>query len=235
MEKKNNFTSLNKVDDRWKKHNNILDKIPSESLSFLKNPYFSKIITMPLKKNTKMCRRELKILLNHFKDLRNVNVLEVGAGFGNFCRVFCKKIKVSSYTILDTSIMLKFAKTFLSHHRVNCVNYVGIDKFKTLFDMKFNLFISITCMSETPKDYRTSLLNNIFPNCDRIFMIEADKRAHPKLNGGHFNEWFEKTIRQYFSRVKIEEIPYEICYQKHSHIFTGEKLTNKMNSQNYEK
>ncbi len=218
-----NSANFKFVDDRWRKHNKQLQKIPSDSLIFLKNPYFAKIITMPLKKNTRMCKQEVNMILKYFKDLKNINVLEIGAGFGNFCRVLCKKIRVSSYTILDTKTMLKFTKTFLRHYKVNQVNFIDINKFETIYEEKFDLFISISCLSETPKNYRTLLLDKILPNCEKLFVIEADKRAHPGLNGGYFNEWLEKTIKTYFAKVKIEEIPYRICYQRYSHVTLGEK------------
>ncbi len=216
------FTDIEKLDDRWKNHDVNLKNISSDTIDFLNNPYFGIFVRMPLKTNTKMSKNEVKVLVKQFPKMKDISVLEVGAGFGNFCRILSKKVKVSKYTILDTNTMLRFSKTFLMYYNIEC-NFVSTNNFEMIFDEKFDLFISNICLSETPREYREVLLNNVLPNCARLYIINADKRAHPTLDGGHFNEWLEDTIRKYFKRVIIKPIPYNICYQKYCNLYIGEK------------
>ena len=213
---------MEKLDDRWKEHDINIKNIASDTIDFLNNPYFGIFVKMPLKKNTKMSKNEVKVLLKQFPKLKDIRVLEVGAGFGNFCRILSKKVKVSKYTILDISSMLRFSKTFLKHHNIKC-NFVSIDDFEMLFDENFDLFVSNICLSETPREYRETFLNGVLPNCARLYIINADKRAHPDLDGGYFNAWLEETIRKFFNRVVIKPISYNICFQKYCNLYIGEK------------
>lgn len=191
-------------------------------MNFLNNKIFYKFITLPLSKNTKACQNEIELMLKFFPNLSDIDVLEVGAGFGNFCRVLNSTIKIKSYTILDTESMQRFAKTFLRHFNIN-VTFVTTMEFKSLFSRKFDIFISNTCLSETPFSYRKDLLSNVLPYYKKIFVIDADRRAHPYLDKGKFNIWLEKTIKKHFSKVQIKRIPYKTCFQKFTLLYIGEK------------
>lgn len=199
------------VDERWAKHNKKLNSI-SNDISFLKHPYFKRFIIMPLKRNTEMCLREIDILLNNFNFNDKINVLEVGAGFGNFCRLMHNKCNINNYTILDTPSMIRFSSSFLNHHNIKC-NFITSENYENVFNLKFDLFVSNICISETPEEYRENLLENVFPNCKNLYMIDGCKEE--------YNIWLKNKIKKHFNDVSINPISYEICLQKHQNLYIG--------------
>jgi SAM-dependent methyltransferase len=204
------------TDKRWDRHNQKIDAIPCDSIDFLKNKYFGKFVVMPFERNTKIMMNEIDLLIEHLPNLCNIKVLEVGAGFGNFCRLFQEKTKVIEYTILDTPSMLRFSKTFLGYYKTPC-NFVETDKFKELLNSKFDLFVSNFCISETPAEYREQVLEDILPNCKYAFLIDGDGK-NPK-----FDEWLENKLHKHFEKVCVQKIPKELCLQINQKVFVGEK------------
>ena len=203
------------TDDRWNRHNQEIDNLPEDWRDLSRLSYFRQFVVWPLNKNTKVMQTEVDELLVRLK-VENANVLEMGAGFGNFCRCFNNKTKLGSYSILDTPSMLRFSKSFLQHHKISC-EFISVENYRSLFGRKFDLFVSNICISETPEDYRNDVLDNIWPNCKKLFVIDGDGRP-----GSLFNDWLEVKVKNHFKKVIIEEMPYKKCRQKNQKLFIGE-------------
>src|SRR5690606_11790145 len=153
--------------------------------------------------------------INHHEP-KDMSVLEVGAGFGNFCKLLYETTKPKSYTILDTRSMIRFSRAYLAHHNVPC-SFVESENIENLHGYKFDLFISNICLSETPDDYRQMIIDNIWPNCKRLFVIDGCRTTKE----GRYNEWLGWQVKNHFPVSVIQDMPYSICKQKHQSLYIG--------------
>lgn len=186
-----------RIDDGWEKANCYLDQIDNSNMDFLKNPYFKKFFMSPISKHTEVCKEDIKDMMDFLGPLENINILEVGAGFGNFCLNINEKINISEYTILDTKSMTRFSSKFLEHHGIKC-NFIHPENLEDLFCKKFNLFISIGCLSETPKQYMEDIIENILPNCNMAYIKDGNSSDDNKYNNylkSSFEKNFENTTK----------------------------------------
>jgi hypothetical protein len=217
------FMDADNVSDMWKDLNDRLDALSVDNFDFLLSDVFEYVIYLKggfdwrssacskvfdelefphsdvlrqykLQRNTVMYLSEISHLIDYFGRLNNLNVLEVGGGFGNFCRVYHELLKPSSYTVLDTPSMSRFAKKFLSHHGYNDIDFQ--DDVDGVMDKEFDLFVSNICLSETPVEYRQRIFEDVIPNCKRCFIIDGDGK------NDSFNQWLGKSIGDNFSHVK---------------------------------
>ncbi len=215
---------MKKVDDRWEKYNENLGEadLEEEGLGFLNHPIIRKTIVMPLKKNDKLQSNVIDIMNFRLDLTGSLDILEVGGGFGGLCKALHNYTEIGSYTLLDTPEMLRFAEKFLGYFNINA-NLIPANSFRNLFDKKFDLFISNICLSETPKEYRKELLDNVLPNCKTLFVLNAGYKAHPLLDDGNFNVWLEQIVRSNFDETSVTPISPHVCYQKHIDLYLGKK------------
>ena len=188
------------IADEWKNANQKLDEISTANLDFLSNNIFATYFAYPFIENTKFNKAEAKNIAKTFGGLKNPSILEVGAGWGNLCRCIHDILNVSDYTILDTKSMIRFSSKFLNEHNVNC-NFVDCNVFENLFNKKFDIFVSLSCLSETPEQYRIKLLNNVLPNCSAAYIIDGDSDRMSY-------KWIYETLYNNFDNVIISEIKY---------------------------
>ena len=64
--------------------------------------------------------------------------------------------------------VLKLQKKYLNVHNLNCNISDNIEDF---YSKKINLCVSTFAFSELTKSQRNKIINNIFPNCDNIFLV----------------------------------------------------------------
>ena len=199
-------------DDRWKKHNERLDKIKiGEGLSFLEEPYLRKFLSWPIGRLASKVFFEIDRLKKEFNS-NEFEVLEVGAGIGYFCKTLSERKLVKNYTILDSKSMSRLSKAFLDHFKIPC-NFISVEEYESLFDKKFDLFVSRLCISECPQDYREKLLENVLPNCKRLFMVDGCKQE--------YNDWLLETLNKHYSKVVVEKIPYKKIHQHNQSFYIG--------------
>ena len=184
------------ISSGWIELNKRLDGIESDdNLEFLNNPIFRDIFTFPFTANTEVTNRRIEDLLEYFDNLKQpISVLEVGAGWGNFCRLLCNKIKVSDYFIVDTISMSRFSKKLLSHYNIKEVKFVEPNDIEILFDKHFDLFVANSCLSETPDNYRRKICELAFSNCDNLHIIENDSEIEENMRS-KFNIVDKKQLK----------------------------------------
>lgn len=204
---------MKRIDDRWEKLCEQLDALDVNTMSWLDSPVVRRTITSPVVKNTHLRCDEIFQMKKAFGELENLSILEMGGGYGNCCKVMCDREMVSSYTLLDTPHMLRLAKRFLKEHNVSC-NLVSCHDVESLYGAEFDLFIAATCMSETPQEYRNQIVENIWPNCKRLFVTNADQRAHPDLDDGNWDEWLENAINRHFNSYTKISMPKSMATAK---------------------
>ena len=107
------------------------------------------------------------LILNYIKEckLNNLNIIEIGGGYGGLCFYLHKlchifNIDISSYTIYDLSEPLLLQEKYLSYHNIPNVNYKNLQNdIKERISQKFvetlkedSFLISNYAFSEIPMD-----------------------------------------------------------------------------------
>jgi phospholipid N-methyltransferase len=206
-------SEMNTITKEWETKNRGLDELPCNYDFIVSTTEFRKFLIYPFNLNTYIMHNEIT-LMRSFVDPWEKEILEIGAGFGNFCRCLYDRALIKNYTILDTKSMLRFSKSFLSHYNIPC-SFVDSENYKSLSKREFDLVISNVCLSEIPPDFRENLVNVVFPNCDAVFMIDSGYVG--------FSTWLEEKINKFFSEVCFLEIPDLITAQKNQRVFSGNK------------
>ena len=161
-----------------------LDMIPKldnivvdDSIGFVGDSALANVIVSPYAYNTQICINEVNFIRMAFLFdgifIGSESVLEVGAGYGNYCKVFCEEIDTIDYTIIDIKSMLRLSKQYLKVKDVEC-NFVDVEDCESVFDKRYSLLISNVCLSEMPEEFVIYLLNNILPICDKFTIIDTD-------------------------------------------------------------
>lgn len=111
------------------------------------------------------------LVVKLFGELKNSNIIEIGSNYGGLCRVLTMADENIQYTLVDHDNMNRFSKYFLESHD----NKIWLEPkdLDNITDQKFDLFISNICLSETPKQFREWLYENIVNNCTSCFIIDG--------------------------------------------------------------
>lgn len=127
------------------------------------------------------------------------NVLELGAGFGNFSRIFRQFIEVRQYEIFDIPVMSRFARKFLKEHLLPTLIFNSATDIEYAHATNYDLFISNICMSEMPHNWRQEIVDRIWPNCKYLFMIDGDSEDNKE-----FDLWLTSQIRKHFNVIGVK-------------------------------
>lgn len=172
-------------DKRWQDYNIALDELEADpNLEFINKFPVTKACLHPLSANNEMIEERIGLILGECS-IKAKNVIEFGAGYGNFCKHYKEKVPESSYTIVDNPSMTKFAKVFLDKFSmksrfVDTKNALSIDD-------NFDLMVAFSSISETPREYRAQILEHFVPKSDTVIFGEA---AH--------EPWTLPIISKYF-------------------------------------
>jgi hypothetical protein len=97
------------------------------------------------------------LILSYMKDsmLNNVNIIEIGGGYGGLCFFLHKlaklfDININTYSVFDLPYPLMLQKKYLEKLEINNVNYLDLDNIKNL--NKNSFLISNYAFSEIAKD-----------------------------------------------------------------------------------
>jgi len=171
------------IGDCWRSFNRKLDGINVEDLAFTTEPNaLSNMFHHPIGKHTKHCKRTIDDIEAHLDIQDGWKILEVGGGYGNLCRLLSEKYTLD-YTLLDTPSMARLAKAFLNAHDVPYAQ-IMCDNYEDIRLKEYDLYVSVQAISETPKQYRESVLDIAFDKCKAFYMIEgnsSDKEFLPYL------------------------------------------------------
>lgn len=119
-------------------------------------------------------------LLKREFDIQGEDVLEIGSGYGGFCRIATLAMPgIRKYVLLDHPVMNRLSRTFLAGN--DKVEWVDVQDRDQLKGRKFGLVVSNYCLSETPVEYRNWIYENVFPNCQGAFIIDGGKGDGPMM------------------------------------------------------
>ena len=115
--------------------------------------------------------RYIKILgdlLFYFSPLEDLDIVEIGAGFGGQCKIMYDFVVPRSYTIIDLPEAWQLAEKYLSRFGIHEV------KFKSpvdILDEKYSLCISNYGFSEFGREYQDLYAEKVIKNSDKGYMI----------------------------------------------------------------
>jgi hypothetical protein len=120
------------------------------------------------------------LILTHIKslNLNNLNIVEVGGGYGGLCLAiyyFSKfyNVSIEKYNIIDLNSVIKLQKKYLTtleFENINNVNFIDSNTFGGTID-KENLFlISNYCFSELSYALQKKYIEILFPKVSHGFM-----------------------------------------------------------------
>lgn len=115
------------------------------------------------------------------------NIIEVGAGSGDFCKFIFNMGYTGNYTILDIPEVINLSKTNLREYKVNFIT-----NHKDLERQNNCLLVSTWGLSETPVEYRNEIFDRL--RLDGLLITYQQKYA-------------EVDNRKYFSKFNAYTLP----------------------------
>lgn len=134
------------------------------------------------------------------KNLKEVNIIEIGGGYGGLCVILnnlssVMGITINKYIIYDLDEAQKLQHYYLSNFiNIDNIRWKSCDNFGStliLNDLERNILVSNYCLSEIPDEYKIKYLNNILP----------------KVHGGYLAwNWGDKTGLP-IDIIEVPEVP----------------------------
>ena len=103
-----------------------------------------------------------------FGPLNNLDIVEIGAGYGGQCKIIHDYIKPKSYTIIDLPPALELTKKYLKQFGITDVKFKSPKN--NLFD-RYSLCISNYAFSEFDRKYQDFYVDKVINNSERGYMI----------------------------------------------------------------
>jgi len=103
-----------------------------------------------------------------FGSLSDMDIVEIGGGYGGQCKIIYDIMKPRSYTIVDLPEALAVAGKYLKHFGIDDVI---LSPPKTNFKSSYDLCISNYAFSEIDFNYQRRYADKIIKYCDRGYMI----------------------------------------------------------------
>lgn len=134
----------------------------------------------------------------------NMDVVEIGCGFGIETKVYHDLVGYNTYTHVDIPDMLKLQSAYLSYFGINNIDYINpyedMDKVKDSYD----LFISNFAYTEISYEVQKLYFNDIISKCRRGIIIG---KIRPEIQQCHGNciskpqlDWFDNCFN-----IKLQE------------------------------
>jgi len=110
--------------------------------------------------------------------LDNINIIEIGGGYGGLClvlNILAKKrnINITNYFIYDLLEVQNLQKFYLSNFEfIQNVVFKDSNSYGADLDSKSNSFlVSNYAISEIPREFRLKYLKNLIPNIKRAYFV----------------------------------------------------------------
>lgn len=113
----------------------------------------------------------IKVLSNLktiFGDLKNMKIIEIGAGYGGQSKIISDFFKINSYTIVDLKPVLSLAKKYLSKVGVKNVSFLTADELNK--EEKYDLIISNYSFSECVRSVQDLYFEKVIRNSQRGYI-----------------------------------------------------------------
>jgi hypothetical protein len=138
--------------------------------------------------------RYIKVLVDlktHFQTLDNLNICEIGVGYGGQCRVINAYYRPNTYCLVDIQPALALAQRFLDNYILHStVTYKAMNE---LDQINYDLIISNYAFTELPRTIQDIYLKKVILNSKRGYIT--------------YNEITPKEFNSYKSDELISIIP----------------------------
>ncbi len=135
-----------------------------------------------------------------FGSLDNMNICEIGVGYGGQCRIINSIYKPSHYTLVDIKPALMLTQRYLDNYILNSV----VD-YKTMNELEiksYDLVISNYAFTELPRSIQDVYLRKIILNTKKGYI------TYNQINPDYFSSYNEKELSGMFEdSVIMEEKP----------------------------
>lgn len=130
--------------------------------------YYDKVIQRSISATTCRYIKILAEMIDFFGRLDDMDIIEIGGGYGGQCKIIYDYVTPRSYTIVDLVEPCKLT--------AKCLGYFGIKNviLKTpddLFDKSYSLCISNYSFTEFDRKYQDFYAEKIIKNSDKGYMI----------------------------------------------------------------
>lgn len=95
----------------------------------------------------------------------NLNITDIGGGYGNMARIFRTLGSTGDYSIIDFPIMHKIQKDFLSYSKIEDVNFKSLEE----NNLEGDMLIATFSINEMPLEDR-KIIENKIQQYDKIFI-----------------------------------------------------------------
>lgn len=146
--------------------------------------------SLKLSSNTLRYIKVLGDLNLHIGDLSNMNIVEIGPGYGGQSIVINKFHKVNSYSYIDCIESINLIRKYISHFDFSKTEFYDT---KSIQEKKWDLVIADSSLSEMDTEAFDFYLNTIVKNSKRAYMTMNDDYRR--------NETIEK-IKTVFPNIK---------------------------------
>ena len=152
--------------------------------------------------NSATCRyiKILSDLINIFGSLNDLNIVEIGGGYGGQCKIIYDVFKPKSYTIVDLHEPLLVTKKYLSYYKIYPTLRQTTDDSK----IEYDLCISNYAYSEIDRPYQDFYLENIISYTPKGYMIWNFIGQRSEVNAMTVEEFIEKIKHEC---LVLEEMP----------------------------
>lgn len=111
-------------------------------------------------------------------NLTDVNIVEVGCGYGGLClainhlsNTYNIKIKIKSYNLIDLPSLSKLQQLYLKEHQLNfTTNFHSAFNYGADIEQNELFLISNYCFSEISSENQQKYINTLFPKVSHGFM-----------------------------------------------------------------
>ena len=154
--------------------------------------------------------RYLKVLndLMDNWDLDNMNIIEIGCGYGGQCTVLKQIINVNSYSVVDLPQVIKLTEKYLTTLELNTdVKFIDGTSSNNVYD-NYDLIISNYAISECTEKIQKEYLEKIISKCSHGYITYNDIHKYFNLGIIYTIDNFIEDLKEYHPNVKIiEETP----------------------------
>lgn len=100
-------------------------------------------------------------LSKNFGSLNDLDIVEIGCGYGGQCKIIMDTYNVNSYTFIDLPSVLELTKKYLSYFGYDMNKFIFKDISNLTENEKYDLFISNYAYTECSENIRDIYLNKI--------------------------------------------------------------------------
>lgn len=114
-------------------------------------------------------------------DLNNLNIVEIGPGYGGQYAVLRQLFKPKKYTFIDLTPVLKLIKKYITNLNLDDIELEYLNHFNLTDSMSYDLVISNFSLSECDRELQDLYINNIIKNSRHGYILYNNLRGYNHL------------------------------------------------------